>query len=433
MALIPLLLFLIVTAVLVVRAWRRFRGRGANRNRVPAAGTPVPDESMAGVPRFSVVALGTRGSGKTMLLSSMYHQLQTPSDRGFFLTAPYEQVMLLNQWFLKAADTGQDWPSGTAVAESRNFTFTVRTRTARGRVLPVIGLDYLEYAGGLLTDAQEPGSSRQAHLLSQIETAHALIGIIDGYWLRRWLIEGDPTGRARLQQGLSSMIGLMLMASCPVSFVITKWDLLRDLEVDENARLHQVRKRLMSNAGFRDLVQMHSARRVIRLIPVSAVGPDFAELDASGEVTKLPDGQLEPIGVDLPLSAVVPDLFAQVELEMDRAQLQAALDRIRAGSRMGPAAALTELGEFVNRRAFRVFATLVPGAGFLGDAALAFFDSDSSATIDRRLDLNEQLDQTMDDVQDLQHARRRVLRDLQSRVDVLEGRLPTSRLSAAED
>lgn len=434
MLLILLLLLLAVPIVaLIVALIVRARLRSGASGSPPAPARGVPDESRAGIPRFTVVALGTRGSGKTMLLSSMYHQLQTPSDRGFFLTAPYEQVMLLNQWFVTAADTEQDWPSGTAVAETRNFTFTVRTRTARGRVLPVIGLDYLEYAGGLLTDAQEPGSTRQAHLLSQIAEAHALIGIIDGYWLRRWLIEGDPQGRARLQQSLTSMIGLMLTATCPVSFVITKWDLLRDLEVDENARLHQVRKRLMSNPGFRDLVRMHSAERVIRLIPVSAVGPDFADVDETGEITKLPDGQLEPIGVDVPLSAVVPDLFAQVELEMEREQLRAALDRIRTGSRMGPTAALTELGEFVSRRAFRVFAALVPGAGFLGDAALAFFDSDASDGIDRRLELNDRLDRAADDIQDFQQARRRVLRDLQSRVDVLEGRLPTSRLSPAED
>jgi len=425
-----ILLLLLAVPVLVWALRSRRRARASNH---PADGRPAQGESMAGIPRFTVVALGTRGSGKTMLLSSMYHQLQTPTDRSFFLTAPYEQVMLLNQWFTKAADTDQDWPSGTSVAETRSFTFTVRTRTAAGRVVPVMGLDYLEYAGGLLTDSQEPGSTRQADLLRQVAQAHALIGIIDGHWLRRWLMEGDPRGRMRLQQSLTSMISLMLMATCPVSFVITKWDLLRDLEVDENARLHQVRKRLMSNPGFRDLVRVHSTDRVIRLIPVSAVGPDFAELDAEGEISKLPDGQLEPIGVDIPLSAVVPDIFAQVEQAMEREHLEAALDQIRAGTRIGPTAATAELGEYVSRRATRALTTLIPGAGFLGDAALAFFDSDSSASIDRRFDLNERLDRTADEVQDFQQARRRVLRDLQSRVDVLEGRLPTSRLSAAED
>jgi hypothetical protein len=142
---------------------------------------------------------------------------------------------------------------------------------------------------------------------------------------------------------------------------------------------------------------------------------------------------LDPIGVDLPLSAVVPDIFTQVEQAMEREQLEAALDQIRAGTRIGPTAALAELGEYVSRRASWALTALLPGAGFLGDAALAFFDSDSSASIDRRFELHEKLDRAADEIQDFQQARRRVLRDLQSRVDVLEGRLPTSRLSAAED
>jgi hypothetical protein len=314
------------------------------------------------------------------------------------------------------------------VAETRNFTFTVRARTTSGKVVPILGLDYLEYAGGLLTDA-EPGSTVQANLLAQIDSAHALLGLIDGFWLRKWLIEGDPNGRARLQQSLTAMISLMLLADCPVSFVITKWDLLHDLEVDENARLNQVRKRLMSNAGFRDLVTAHSSRRIIRLIPVSAVGLDFTGIDDQGAVTKRPDGQMDPLGVDVPLSAVVPDVFEQVEQAVDRARLEATLAGIRRSGPAGPAEALSELGSFVSKQATRALGMLAPHAAFIGDATLAFFSVDNE-NIDRSLSFDRKVDDATNELEEFRRARRRVLRDFQSRVDVLEGRLPASRISA---
>ena len=138
-----------------------------------------------------------------------------------------------------------------------------------------------------------------------------------------------------LQHALTAMISRMLVVEKPVTFVITKWDLLRDIDVDEDSRLRTVRKLLMSNQGFRDLVQEHSGRRVVRLVPVSAVGPAFAELDESGAMTKLPDGLLEPTNVDVPLAAVVPDVFEQIMLRLDQAKLAAEFERFagRPGAR----------------------------------------------------------------------------------------------------
>jgi hypothetical protein len=248
----------------------------------------------------------------------------------------------------------------------------------------------------------------------------------------------------RLQQSLTAMISLMMLASCPITFVITKWDLLRDIAVDDNAaddsavddnavddneRLRRVRKFLMGNQGFRDLVEAHSTHRVVRLIPVSAVGPDFAEVTENGMVAKLSDGQLRPTNVDVPLSAVVPDVFEQVERSMDRARLQAALDRVSQQARRGPVGALTELGEYVATSASKLLGPFAPHAAFLGDAAAELFGARDAAVIDRHQRLERQLRETDRAIEEYQLARRKVLRDFQSRVDVLEGRLPSSRLS----
>jgi hypothetical protein len=382
------------------------------------------------VPTFRVVALGPRGSGKTLLLASMYHQMQTPSGGSYFLTAPYEQVALLNKWFTEVADPALDWPTGTALSDTREFTFAVRTRTPSGALHTVLNLGYLEYAGGLLTEPQAPGSTLQADLLHRVGTADALIGLIDGHRIRQWL-DGRSEGQMRLQHTLTAMISLMMLVSCPITFVITKWDLLADIDADENGRLQIVRKLLMSNQGFRDLVNVHSAHRVVRLIPVSAVGPSFAALDTAGAVAKLPDGYMRPTNVDVPLAAVVPDVFEQVERSLNRAHLHALFADLRRRSGMGPTAALAELGAFVARTAGRALGSIAPvNASFVGDAVAALFRSPGgAAATERQMATERRLTEAERTVEEFHLARRKVIREFQSRVDVLEGRLPSSRLS----
>ena len=414
---VVVVVFMVIVAAVIIRIIR-------SRRRASQE-TAATDQ---GVPTFRVVALGPRGSGKTLLLASMYHQMQTQSGRSYFLTAPYEQVVLLNQWFTEVADTGRDWPSGTAVADTREFTFTVRTRASSGTPHTVMNLGYLEYAGGLLTEPQAPGSTLQADLLQRVESADALLGIIDGYRVRQWL-DGHYEGKMRLQHTLTAMISLMMLVSSPITFVITKWDLLADIDVDEDARLQIVRKLLMSNQGFNDLVRTHSSHRVVRLIPVSAVGPDFAALDGQGMVAKLPDGYVHPTNVDVPLAAVVPDVFEQVERAMDKAKLQAVLAGVRRQA-TGPAGALAELGSFVVQTTGRALGAVSPMyAGFVGAAVAELFQSQDGSAADPRADADRRLGEAERTIEEFHLARRKVIREFQSRVDVLEGRLPSSRLS----
>jgi hypothetical protein len=418
LVMIGLIVVVLATVLNVIRLRRR------------ASPATEPPETV--LPTFRVVALGSRGSGKTLLLASMYNQMQTPSGRSYFVTAPFEQVVLLNQWFTEVADTSRAWPAGTTVGDTREFVFTVRTRGASGTVHDVMRLSYLEYAGGLLTDAQAPGSTGQADLLARIEAAHALVGIIDGYRIRQCL-DGHYEGQMRLQQSLTAMINLMLLASCPITFVITKWDILRDIDVDENARLLRVRKYLMSNQGFSDLVRAHSHHRVVRLIPVSAVGHEFAELDAGGHIAKLPDGEIHPANVDVPFSAVVPDVFEQVERALDQAALRSALDRIRRQTRGGPLNALAELGTFVAQSAGKVLSPITgQAASFLGDAAMELLGSAPDPAADRQKHVDRKHSDEARAIEEFHLVRRRVLREFQSRVDVLEGRLPSSRLSGED-
>jgi hypothetical protein len=382
------------------------------------------------MPEFKVVVLGLQGSGKTLLLASMYHHLQTPSGRGYFLTAPYEQVILLNTWFTDAADPGRDWPYGTAVGETREFTFTVTTRAAT-ETHPVLRIGYLEYAGELLTDPQAPGSTAQQDLLNRIDSAHALLGIIDGHRIRQCL-DGHREGEARLQQALTAMIAPMMRVFSPVTFVITKWDLLSDLHPDENIRLGIVRNLLMSNIGFRDLVRTHSARRVVRLVPVSAVGANFAAMAPNGMMTKLPNGKVSPTNVDVPLCAVVPDVFEQIERSLDEATRQAVIAEARRQAQLGPAQALKALAVFVGQAAGGALMGAMGLRGlpaFAGDVSVGLFLDSRGGLAGRQVEIDNHLDEAERRLEQLYRARRAVLGELQGRVSMLEGRLPASRLS----
>src|SRR2546423_1078062 len=391
------------------------------RRRWPAGAADLT----APVPAFRVVTLGLQGSGKTMLLTSIYRRLQTPGDRGYYLRAPYEQLIELNRWYQEAANSAEDWPRGTTRGEMREFEFSVLSHLDDS-VETVLKLGYLEYPGELLTDLDVAGATAQERLLAAIDSADALIGIIDGFRVLQ-AFRGDQRGRLILQNTLDAMINAMMSARTPIAVVISKWELLDELHPDENTRLHIVRTMLMGIEGFRDLVTVHSARRVIRLIPVTAVGHDFAVLDG-GQVRKKPAGHFEPSNVDVVLSTVVPDILRQIELTLDQATRSQLLAEAQRRMRMGPAEALQSLGGFLADRAGRMLVSAV-GGGLLGDAGLTLF-------LDTRGDAREYgarvatLTAADRRAESLVAARRRIVRELEHQATLLEAKLPASRLHA---
>jgi hypothetical protein len=61
----------------------------------------------------------------------------------------------------------------------REFEFSVISHV-EDTAQTLLKIGYLEYPGELLTDADQPGSTAQDGLLTAIDQADALIGIIDG-------------------------------------------------------------------------------------------------------------------------------------------------------------------------------------------------------------------------------------------------------------
>jgi uncharacterized membrane protein len=199
-------------------------------------------------------------------------------------------------------------------------------------------------------------------------------------------------------------------------------DVVRDGISDEQARLGLVRDALLSYDHIRAIV-IKNEDQIVRLIPVSAVGSAFGELDESGHVMKRPGAQIHPTNVEIPLCAVLPDLFAQVERSLDQSVKDALRDARRARKR---------------RRALEAFAgtlaTVVAGGLVLGTpvpvavgdsaAGLLFGAVDTS---DDGVDVNKRLPEG---VASAQRVGASIMTDFKRTVSRLELTLPGSTLSA---
>jgi hypothetical protein len=329
----PLLVisFVALVAALVARVvaarWKRGRTGPATRGST--------------TPTFRVVALGVAGSGKTVFLASMFHRLHVQSPGGsYYLETTAPQRVALSQVFRQVIDTSQPWPRGTQVGETREFTFDCAA-FHDGVKHKILSINYLDYAGELLESEQEAGSHALADLEQHIRDAHALLGMIDGYRVLQYL-RGEPDGDAYLRSAIQPMIGFMAGAVCPIHFVLTKWDLVRDFgepaDADDDTRLRLVREALTDAMQIDALAaRQGTVRRIVRLIPVSAVGTGFVRLDPQGNVVKRPNAAPRPKNLELPLSAVIPDLFRQAESALEQSVRYEITARVR--SRLRPTAA----------------------------------------------------------------------------------------------
>lgn len=328
-----------------------------------------PGPAVAGTaPTFRVVALGVAGSGKTVFLAAMFHRLHVQSPGGaYFLETSAEQRVALSQVFRQVIDANSPWPPGTVAKEAREFTFDCMA-FHEGSKYQVLRINYLDYSGELLESEQEGGGTALHELEQRILGAHALLGMIDGHRVLQYL-RNEPAGQAYIHSTIQPMIGFMAGATCPVHFVLTKWDLVRDFgepqDAGDDARLRLVRDALTDGMQLEPLAARHGkVRRIVRLIPVSAVGPEFVRLDEQGKVVKRPGATPSPTNLEVPLSAVVPDLFRQAEASLDEATRRAIDARVRTDMRLTPAESMAMAAKLLSAPAgVMLRATLQLGVG----------------------------------------------------------------------
>jgi len=168
---------------------------------------------------------------------------------------------------------------------------------------------YVDFAGGNLTQ------QINEELEYEIKNAHCILGLLDGQKIL-YLMSNQDEGNELLYKDLGNMLPVMNKHTSPIHFIISKWDLL----AKANISLEQVRDRLLQDESFYNFVQNRLEGNVpVRLIPVSAVGMEFAELEEDGSMRKIPGKPLKPFKVEAPLACILPDkVKAELEQRIEK-------------------------------------------------------------------------------------------------------------------
>ncbi|MGI5471959.1 TRAFAC clade GTPase domain-containing protein [Streptomyces sp. CA-132043] len=270
-----------------------------------------------------VLVVGPSGSGKTVYLASLFKRLQVQSSAAIFLECPQAQRIELMEFYRQVRDR-KEWPASTRVHNSREYTFDCKTRRS-GTNHSVLRIKYLDYAGELLTEAthDDAASQAQEELAERLVAADTVLCLLDGQYVRE-LLTGTEAGLDHFHHEMSLIFGLLQSSEKPVHFVVTKWDLLAGHARTEGASLAAVRDALCGIEEFAHLVENvtmagNEYAPAVRLLPVSAVGPDFATLEPDGRMRKHPGALPHPQYVEIPFLAILPDIFSSILGRLDDA------------------------------------------------------------------------------------------------------------------
>jgi GTPase SAR1 family protein len=254
---------------------------------------------------YSVIMLGSSGSGKTVFLASMFHELSTQGSRGFFLRSEgIDPPRQLSKVYQEVAGKGE-WPEGTKRDKVSEWKFTCYVQSKKdGSIFPSCDFTFIDYAGGLLTEIEDEEEA-DSKFEKAVETADTLLGLLDGKKLLDAMRGKElPAWDALFLTDLPAMLRKMQFTRVPIHFVVSKWDLIED-----EYSLAQVREFLLEFEQFSNIVETRrDIGSPVRLIPVSSVGKGFAVPQPNGRMQKTGKSP-KPFQVEMPLACVIPDIM----------------------------------------------------------------------------------------------------------------------------
>jgi hypothetical protein len=275
----------------------------ANSGSDPLAPLPVlEDEAL-----FQVFVLGTRGAGKTVFLASLFNLLsvQDVAENNFILSCrDTRNLNQLRKYFSQISNPEEDWPAGTFA--SQEYVFDCE-HMKDGQLIKLFKFRYFDFPGGFVTENKSETETN--FILGQVKNAHSVLVLLDGQKVLNLLNkQSPPSGETTLFDDLSMMVGLLQQCvGKPLHFAITKSDILKMHTLDA------IRNALLRHKGFKNLIQQQCKKYPVHLIPVSAVGENFAEYDPSSQkMIKRPDGLVEPQLVDLSLTLTIVDYLTVI-------------------------------------------------------------------------------------------------------------------------
>jgi hypothetical protein len=265
------------------------------------------------VPTFKTVALGNRGSGKTVFLTAFARNLGVTSDnRRYYLHVedPAQRKQLDDNYRDLA---GGRWPrsTGSRALDFSTYRFNVQVASSTTNAPEhLFDIEWIDYAGEIIDDPN-PGTSTDDQFKSHVRDANVVFCLLDGERLRSW-IDGEPAGSHYVHHDIHKLVKIAQDVSCSVHVLVTKWDAFvqpNKIFPGDSGQLEMLRAALMHIPGFSDLRSRSIIGQTKRLIPVSAVGPGFVTTDPDGNPVIRSD--LNPTGnnLDVPFAAVVLDFL----------------------------------------------------------------------------------------------------------------------------
>lgn len=263
---------------------------------------PAPDQ-------VTLLMLGFQGSGKTLMLASLFKHFRLGGPYGITLLTDDVSERELEQLIDKIQDTSNnDLPDSTGLGDTRAWRFTVRVLGEDGNTADALTLKYLDYAGEYAESVSGAGTGEvDGEFLSTLKSADIIVGVLDGEKIRRLLVDG---GQGRVAHELDRLLRLLVRADQrSVHLVISKWDRLKDAHGRPFTLDQVVRQLEEKSAGFRDFRRTPKFGR-IRIIPVSTFGRDFIDVLPDGSTAKRPGAQWRPMNIDLPFYCTLPDILS---------------------------------------------------------------------------------------------------------------------------
>ncbi|MEI1375671.1 hypothetical protein PQG02_03230 [Nostoc sp. UHCC 0926] len=262
---------------------------------------------------YNIITLGASGAGKTVFLASLFKALAIQGEHGFFLEVEDQQKRKLLNAIYAQIITGDTWPAGTRYSEVNEWTYTCRVKTPTLDNYAACQFAYFDYAGGRLIDIDEKDTEFQ----NIVKKADSILGLLDGQKILACL-NGKNKFQADsfLNEDLPSILRYIEKCKVPINFVISKWDLL----VNNQYSLKDIRNYLVNIPQFKQIVRSRNEEgSPVRLIPVSAVGFNFAtpQIDGKG-MQKIPNGVPRPFQLEVPFACVLIDAVKANQKEIER-------------------------------------------------------------------------------------------------------------------
>ena len=276
----------------------RLRDSQPGQRTRQSQGAPAPGERTV-----KVLMVGYSGSGKTLMLASLYHYFSHGTKAGIRFITDNDSNRSLVNYATAIRDHRNPLPTGTL--QTKRWQFEVRVESGDQQA-DAFTLKYLDYPGGYIDrmlNSPDPSLAGELdpELEGELKSTDVLMGVLDGERLAKLMAGGYDAG---IVGDIERLLNILIRTDHRnIHLVITKWDLMRGAGgayytiSDVRAKLDQV------STAFRNFRGNPRLEASLRIIPVSALGVDGLAARQRGIFW-------EPWNVEVPFFSAVPDTLA---------------------------------------------------------------------------------------------------------------------------